>query len=249
MIEAKGLSVGYGRNVVVGDIEASLLPASLTVLIGSNGSGKSTLLRTLSASQPPLSGEVLLDGLSVRRIKSSELARRLAVVLTDRSGGDGLRLEELVAIGRTPYTNLFGRLSEEDKAVVEKSIEAVGLSHKMGRQLQELSDGERQKAMIARALAQDTPTIILDEPTSFLDVSSRFDIMRMLAGLAADTGKSILLSTHDTAAALPMASQVWAIAGGKLSAGTAGELAANGVLDTVFPGMRFDASACDFRII
>lgn len=247
MLKAVGLTVGYGSEPVVSDIDASLQEGGLTVLIGANGSGKSTLLRTLSGAQPPLGGEVLLEGMPVSKISATRLARLLAIVLTDRAGAGGLTVAELVAIGRHPYSGFLGSLSSDDREIIINSLEAVGLASKSHRYIGELSDGERQKAMIARALAQDTEIIILDEPTSFLDVASRFEIMSLLRNLAENYNKAVLLSSHDTAASIPLAHRIWAVENGRLHDGNVTSLASQGILDKVFEGAEFDLSVCDFR--
>lgn len=246
-LEAKNLTVGYRGQAVIKDINTSLDQNEFTVLIGANGSGKSTLIRTLVGAQSPLFGQILVDGVCLKDYSIGELARRLAVVLTDRTGAGGLRVRELVAIGRHPYSSFFGLLSDDDRKAVENALEVVQLSHKSECFVAQLSDGERQKAMIARAIAQETEIIILDEPTSFLDVASRFEIMDLLSTLAHRDGKAILLSTHDTAAAFPFADKLWVVRKGSLFSGTIDELSARGVLNDVFPGIVFDSAKQDFH--
>ena len=207
-LKTVNLTVGYSGREVVSDISGTLPQGEVTVLIGANGSGKSTLLRTLTGAQPALSGRVELDGTDIKDYKPSTLARKLSLVLTDRTGGGGLTVEELVSIGRHPYSGFLGRLSAADREVVGNAIALVGLAHKIGMFVASLSDGERQKAMIARAIAQDTNLIVLDEPTSFLDVSSRFEIMDLLGRLANKEGKTVLLSTHDIAPAMSVATPI-----------------------------------------
>lgn len=246
-LEINNLTVGYGSRQILSGIESTLRKAALTVLIGANGSGKSTLLRTLAGTQRPLEGDIMLDGKSIYTWTSSKLARHISIVCPDRTGGGGLRVNELVAIGRHPYSGFFGQLSDADREVIAGAIHTVGLDDKTDNYVTQLSDGERQKAMIARAIAQETEIIILDEPTSFLDVSSRFDIMKRLVALAHQHGKTILLSTHDTAAALPLADNVWAIADGCLYCGSLGSLAETGIMNKVFPGVEYDTVRLDYR--
>lgn len=247
MLRASGLTVGYSTRPIISNINAELARGELTVLIGANGSGKSTLLRTLCGAQPPLAGNVEIDGSRVDKLSAEKLSRLISIVMTDRVGGGGLTVKELVSLGRHPYSGFFGKMTKEDKAIVEESINILGLSHKSDRYVSELSDGERQKAMISRALAQDTPVIIMDEPTSFLDVSSRFEIMQVLAKRVKEMNRSIILSTHDTSASLPLANCVWAVAEGCLTAGTLDELASVGVMDHIFTGVIYDTHARDFR--
>ena len=251
-LQARNLAIGYRDRTVASAIDCTLRPGSLTVLIGANGSGKSTLLRTITGAQPPLAGAVELDGRDIASYRAAAMARRLALVLTDRTGGGGLRVDELVSIGRHPYSGFLGGLGPDDRRAVSEAIDMVGLAHKRQSFVASLSDGERQKAMIARALAQDTPVIVLDEPTSFLDVSSRFDIMALLSRLSA-AGKTILLSTHDIAPALAVASDIWALtpsAGhtpATLRTGTVESLAADRTLDHIYPCTVFDTTVRDFR--
>ena len=180
VLETHNLNVGYGRRTVLSDVNVRVPEGSFTALIGANGSGKSTLLRTLSGTQAALGGSIWLNGNELSHMRRSNLAKSLAMVLTDRSGGGGLSVGETVEIGRHPYTGLLGRLTEEDRRIVDRSLEAVGMYGMKKRLLGTLSDGERQKVMIARALAQNTPLIILDEPTAFLDVAGRIEITALL---------------------------------------------------------------------
>lgn len=230
------LSVGYRNKPILSDVNLAIPHGQVTMLIGPNGSGKSTLLRTIAGMQPPLAGEVLVSDKAVSRLSVRERAALIAVVLTDREGGGGLTVFEAVSIGRHPYSGAFGHLSPRDREIVNKSIADVGLTHKSGEYLARLSDGERQKAMIARAIAQDTPVIVLDEPTNFLDVAARYDIMALLGKVAAD--KTILLSTHDIAAAASVAHSVYSIKDGKVSQGFAPD---------IFPGVEYIQSVGDFR--
>lgn len=245
-LTTENLTVGYGRSAILSGISVEARPGTFTVLIGANGSGKSTLLRTLSGSQAPLAGSVALDGVDLHRLSVAERARRLAIVLTERTGGGGLRVDELVAIGRHPYSGAFGRLSVADRAAVDEAIEAVGLAHKRSAFVATLSDGERQKAMIARAVAQQTGLIVLDEPTSFLDVAARYEIMHLLAEVAR-SGVAVVLSTHDIAPALTVADRLWVIADGAMHAGSVAEVAASGILDRVYRGVAFNTDYNDFR--
>jgi len=259
MLATRHLDIGYGRRRVLAGLDLELAPGELTVLIGANGSGKSTLLRTLSGAQPPLGGRVLIDGTDVAALTVADRARLMAVVLTDRTGGGGLRVDELVAIGRHRYSGFFGALRPDDRRAVADALVMVGLEHKSAAMVASLSDGERQKAMIARAVAQASPLIVLDEPTSFLDVSARFEVMALLRRLCRECGRTVLMSTHDTAAALDAADRIWAVAmrvevpeadtaasAGVVFSDTVDGLAAAGVLDTVYPGVRFDPARRDF---
>ena len=204
MIELKDLTIGYAQKnntkVVASGINATLHSGRLTCLIGANGIGKSTLLRTLSAFQPPLSGEIYIDSESpipLSTLTDKQLSRLIGVVLTEKPDVQNMTVFELVGLGRSPYTGFWGRLNEDDKEVVKESLRLVGIESLQDRLIQTLSDGERQKTMIAKALAQQTPVIYLDEPTAFLDYPSKVEMLTLLRHLARETGKTIFLSTHD----------------------------------------------------
>lgn len=254
MLALKNLSTGYTpRQPLLRDVSASLPQGSLTVLLGANGSGKSTLLRTLAGVLAPLAGGVYIKGERLAGMRPSHLARLVSLVYTERSDQAGaLTVEQTVALGRQPYTGFFGRLDDADKQIVREAINALGIGHLADRHLATLSDGERQKTMIARALAQQTPVMLLDEPTAFLDVAARLDTMVLLRSLAHDKGLTVLLSTHDVAPALTApADLLWLLPGnGTLEHGTVGELVRNGQLDALFAerGVCFDAHANDFRL-
>ena len=213
VLSASNLSIGYhsGNNAVtvMQDINLQLHSGRLTAMLGRNGIGKSTLLRTIAGAQPSLNGTVLLDGRNINEYSPRELSRQMSLVYTDRTQAGGLTVKQLVSLGRYPHTGFFGRLGKHDRNVVTQSMAAAGIAHKETAFVAELSDGERQKAMIARALAQETPIMLLDEPTSFLDVASRIEVMTLLHRLAHDEHKAILLSTHDIALALSLADELW----------------------------------------
>ena len=213
VLEAHALTIGYrqGRHrekCVQRGLDFSLEAGSLVCLLGPNGAGKSTLLRTLSGMQPALDGELRIQGRLLSSYPERERSRLIGLVLTDKIFAGGLRVRELVALGRHPYVGFFGRLSEEDHRIVDESIRQTGIEAKADSYMAELSDGERQKVMIAKALAQQCPLILLDEPTAYLDVTSRIEIMQLLHRLARQ-GKSILLSTHDIEQALLLADRLW----------------------------------------
>ena len=180
ILKTENLGVGYGRRTILHNINLEVAPGSLTALIGANGSGKSTLLRTLSGAQAPTAGTVSIGGTALCGLGKQKLARRLAMVFTDRTGAGALTVRETVEIGRHPYTGPFGRLGPKDKEAVAEALASVGMETYADRLLGTLSDGERQKVMLARALAQDTPLINLDEPTAILDDAGRLEINRLL---------------------------------------------------------------------
>lgn len=204
------LQCGYpGGKIILRDVNGALRRGALTALLGANGIGKSTLLRTICGVQPALGGEITVEGKPLRSITPRELARTISIVNTDHTGAGGLTVEELVALGRQPFTGFFGRLSSGDRQIVSRALEAVGMQSRRKEFVATLSDGMRQKAMIARALAQTTPIIILDEPTAFLDAASRIETLRLLRELATAQDKAVLISTHDIGQVLPLAADLW----------------------------------------
>lgn len=245
------ISVGYDGKEILSDVNFSLSEGEIAVLIGANGSGKSTLLKTIAGVSQPLYGTIEIDGAPLGTYQRRKLAGLLAVVFTDRSGGGDLTVEECVSLGRLPYTGPLRRLDDSDHTLITSAIKAVGLGDKITRKLATLSDGERQKTMIARALAQQSKLIILDEPTAFLDVSGRYDIMALLRRLASD-GHSIILSTHDIAPAIAVADKLLVIdkSAGQLFAGSKAEIITSGAIDRAFNGsnLRFDDIKGDFTL-
>lgn len=258
ILTTSNLAVGYGAHhrknskIILSDLNLSLPEGTMSLLIGANGSGKSTLLRTLSGAQPPLSGSIAINGHSLDKISIRDRARLLALVYTDRTGGGGLTVSELVALGRQPHTGFIGRLNHDDRQSVTQAMAAVGIDGKANRPIATLSDGERQKAMIARALAQQTPLIVLDEPTAFLDIASRLEIIRLLSNLAKNENKTILLSTHDIASSLPLADRLWIVDAANRSViqGDTDSLISAGTMDRVFPHrpIAFNPALNDFTL-
>ena len=196
-ITTNRLTVGYRGHRVVEDISLSLPCGRLVCLLGPNGAGKSTLLRTLCGFQPPIAGTVTISGSDITTMSAAEVARLVSVVLTDRPLTPSLTAAEMVGMGRAPYTGFWGRLSDDDRRLVSEAMQTVGIAPLATRRMGQLSDGELQKVMIAKALAQHTPVIVLDEPTAFLDYPSKVAVMKTLARLAHDEGKTILMGTHD----------------------------------------------------
>ena len=222
-LRAVGLTTGYRdgkRERIVGeDITASLSSGELTVLLGRNGTGKSTLMRTLVGFQPPLRGRVEIFGKELGSLKRGESAKMVGVVLTEKPVLDNMKMEELVALGRAPYTGFWGVPGKRDREAVDRAIALVGIENLRGRYVSTLSDGERQKVMIAKVLAQETPVIFLDEPTAFLDYPSKVEVMRLLRRLAHEEDKTVFLSTHDLEIAVRMADRFWIMGGRRPAAG------------------------------
>ena len=248
------LSIGYqnkgNEKVVASGLNAAIHRGELTCLLGRNGIGKSTLLRTLSAFQPALDGEVMMDTMSLTTLTDKERSRLIGIVLTEKPDVQNMTIEELVGMGRSPYTGFWGTLDSDDKAIVDEAIRLVGVESLKGRMIHTLSDGERQKVMIAKALAQQTPIIYLDEPTAFLDFPSKVEMMQLLRRLANDEQKTIFLSTHDVELSLQLADCIWLMEPGQLSVGTPRQLADQGVLERFIAhdGIRFDGESLTIHV-
>ncbi len=241
LLAARDLIAGYGgrrRRVVLERVSVELAAGELVAVLGPNGAGKSTLLRTLAGMQPPLGGVVELGGESLAALSPRQRARRIGVVLPERVAPGMLRGADLVALGRYPRTGWSGRLKPQDLEVVERTMRSVGAWHLAGRDVAALSDGERQRLMIARALAQEPRMLILDEPTAYLDLPGRVEVMHLLAQLArADS--AVLISTHDLDLALRNASRVWLLGqDGELRSGTPDELLRAGAFELAFASDR-----------
>ncbi|MBE2998930.1 ABC transporter ATP-binding protein [Nocardiopsis sp. HNM0947] len=217
-------------------VHARARRGELTVLLGANGSGKSTLLRALCGTARPLAGECRVDGASVTGLDPVRRARVLATVLTERDVPPLLSARDLVSLGRHPHTGISGRLGRGDHAVVEWALDAVGVAELAGRRVAELSDGERQRVLTARALAQEPAVLLLDEPTAFLDVPGKVALTGLLRRLARDRGLAVVMCVHDLELALRTADAVWLLDGGALHEGSPAELARNGAIGRAFDG-------------
>ncbi|MDE7070192.1 MAG: ABC transporter ATP-binding protein [Alistipes sp.] len=255
-IEIRDLSIGYRTHrktrQVGSGLDASIRSGELTCLLGANGVGKSTLLRTLTAFQPPLAGEVRIFDRPVGQYRTAELARLLGVVLTEKCDLHNMTVEELVGMGRSPYTGFWGGLGREDLRLIDEAIDRVGIASLRGRMVHTLSDGERQKVMIAKALAQQTPVILLDEPTAFLDYPSKVEIMQLLLRLTREADRTIFLSTHDLELALQIADRIWLMEGERgVTVGTPEDLSLDGSMERFFSrrGIRFDRRIGLFRVV
>ena len=228
IISLSQLSVGYSlSHPVISDINLELKSGQLACLIGENGIGKSTLLKTLTGFLPKLNGSLLLDNRDIESFSQREIARQVSIVLTQKPDVQNLTIEEIIGLGRSPYTGFFGRLRAEDRKVVDDAIATLGIEKLRGRMIQTLSDGERQKVMIAKALAQETPVILLDEPTAFLDFPSKAETFQSLQRMAHERDKLILLSTHDLELAVRFADSLLEVKAGTLKAVSATEVKAS----------------------
>lgn len=254
LLETHHLTVGYTQGkhatAVLSDLDLKLERGQLTALLGRNGAGKSTLLRAITCAARPLEGTITIDGTDLSAMPQRERARIIGLVSTDRIAAGGLTVTELVSLGRQPHTGFLGRLSKEDHQLVNQALRDVGIDHKAHTFMAQLSDGERQKAMIARALAQATPIVVLDEPTAFLDVASRIETMQLLHALAHDHNKAVLLSSHDVSQSLLMADQLWLITHDRhVVCGPTHDLIEAGSMQRLFdnPHIKFNPQILDYQ--
>lgn len=244
------LTIGYPtRQIAVG--HATLHASELVCLLGANGAGKSTLLRTLAGFQPPLAGRIEIDGRDAATYTRAERARQVGVVLTERIEARGMTGRDLVALGRTPHTGFLGTLTPRDHEAVARAISLTGLDALATRQVNEMSDGERQKVMIAKALATETPLILLDEPTAYLDFPTSVATLLLLRRLAHTERRAILLSTHELDLALQLADRLWLLTPQGLTEGTPQELAHSGALADLFPSphLRFNEATMRYEVV
>ncbi|GEL12259.1 iron complex transport system ATP-binding protein [Flavobacterium glycines] len=212
ILQAEQISIGYThkkeQNIVASNIDLKLEKGKLVALIGANGIGKSTLLRTITGIQKTISGTVLLNKKDIHRMNPLALAKNLSVVLTEKLPPSNLSVFELVALGRQPYTNWIGTLTEEDIEKVNQALKLTQIEHLATKRHHEISDGQLQKVLVARALAQDTPLIVLDEPTTHLDLLHKVSLFRLLKKLTQETQKCILFSTHDIDLAIHLSDEM-----------------------------------------
>ncbi|MBQ6581759.1 MAG: ABC transporter ATP-binding protein [Alistipes sp.] len=234
MIRFDNIRLGYGNRTLIENLSATVERGALTALVGRNGTGKSTLLRAIAQLGEVLSGEILLDGRPLQTLAPSEMASMVAFVTTDKVRIANLRCRDVVALGRAPYTNWIGRMQEQDKAIVEQALESVGMSDYADKTMDRMSDGECQRIMIARALAQQTPIILLDEPTAFLDMPNRYELCTLLRRLAHEEQKCILFSTHELDIALSLCDAIALIAPPELHILPTDEMVRSGHIERLF---------------
>ncbi|MHB9054569.1 MAG: ABC transporter ATP-binding protein [Paludibacteraceae bacterium] len=239
ILSAQNLSIGYtkGNNItlVQQSLNLELMRGEMVCLIGPNGSGKSTLLRTLAGIQKPLKGNIVIEETDISELSQHEKALNIALVLTDKVQIENATVKDVVSLGQHPYTHWLGGLTATAREKINESIRMVHLEYKCNHYLNELSDGERQRVMIAKALAQDTPLIFLDEPTAHLDLQNRVEIMLLLHRLAHKTGKGIILSTHELDLALQAADRIWLMSEkDSMKSGVPEDLVLNGIFNAVF---------------
>lgn len=254
ILKAEQLSIGYKtkktETVVASNINFSLQKGQLIGLVGANGIGKSTLLRTLIKVQPALSGSISLNNKDIKTTSNIELAKQLSIVLTEPLTSKNLSVYELVALGRHPYTNWVGNLTEEDTAIINNALEAINISDLKDKRCYELSDGQLQKVMIARALSQDTDLIVLDEPTTHLDMYHKAYILKLLQKLTKDTGKTILFSSHEIDLAIQLCDTMIVMRDNEVICEQPYNLISEGVFDSLFPEdlISFDKTTGSFKV-
>ena len=254
IIQATQLSIGYStkkqQQVVSSSIDIELESGKFVCLLGKNGIGKSTLLRTLSKVQPKLAGELYINGNAIEQLSAQALSKRMSLVLTERIPESNLTVYELIALGRQPYTNWIGTLSKKDKNHIQKAIEQVHIEAIVNKKCDELSDGQLQKVMIARALAQNTELIILDEPTAHLDIHHKLEVFNLLQGLVNELDKTIIISTHEVQLGLQLADELWLMNEDSFNTGTPNELISQGHLERLFSSkfVTFDSKTKQFII-
>ena len=250
MIELRNIRLAFGQRVLMEDASACFTRGTMIALLGRNGTGKSTLLRAITSLGRLQGGSITIDGTPMTDISASELARKIAFVNTERVAIEALTVRNLVSFGRAPYTDWMGRLNCEDERVVEEALRSAGIEAMADRYVDTLSDGEYQRVMIARALAQDTPVILLDEPTSFLDLPNRYELCTLLARLAHDQGKCVIFSTHELDIALSLADSIALVDTPRLIHLTTTEMIASGHIERLFDSehVSFDAKTRSIRL-
>ena len=243
------LKVGYKKNKVLSNIDLVIKSGEVVTILGANGIGKSTLIKTLTGEIPPIGGQVFVAGKPIENYTQKELSKHIAIVTTDKVQAGGLKVIELINLGRHPHTGYFGRLTDKDVQIVRKAMNDVVIAHKENSFLSELSDGERQKVMIARSIAQQTPIIILDEPFSFLDTASRIEILSLLKNICRTDDVGILLSSHDVSQAMRMSDRIVLIDKNReISVGTPNDLIRDNKIQNMFnnPDIIYDQLQSDF---
>lgn len=248
MIELNELTVGYGQRTLLEKVSTRITSGQLVALLGRNGTGKSTLLRAMMGLEKPQTGEIRLQGKNITSLKPEKLARKISFVTTDKVRIANLRCKDVVAMGRAPYTNWIGQLQPEDKTRVDEAMRLVGMSDYAEKTMDQMSDGECQRIMIARALAQDTPVILLDEPTAFLDLPNRYELCLLLQKLAQEEGKCILFSTHDLDIALSLCDSIMLIDNPQLYSLSTPEMVASGHIERLFRNESVTFDAQEMRV-
>jgi len=254
ILEAKNLTVGYAdggkTNNILTSINLCLDEGKMIAVIGVNGSGKSTLLRSLTGVQEVLKGQVYIQGIDSRKLNPKELASKMSLVLTNQPISKNLSVYELISLGRHPYTNWLGINSPNDKKIILKALQQVGLQDLRDKKCDELSDGQLQKVLLARAIAQDTPLIILDEPTTHLDMYHKAQVLHLLKDVCLQTKKTVIFASHELNLAIQLCDEIVLINNGKAYQGSPQELIDSGDFNQLFPQdlIEFDQSSRSFRV-
>jgi len=252
-IEIENLSVGYKQRsadeILLSEVNSSVRKGELIAVIGRNGTGKSTLIRTLSGLQDPLSGTILLDGNDHKSFTVVERAKKISFVSTEIVQLNHMRVFELVALGRHPYTGWLGNMNPADREIISKAIDAVGLQSKAEEFMNQISDGERQRAMIARALAQNTSILLLDEPTAFLDILHRHELVHLLYSLTRKEGKTIIFSSHDLQIAMNVADRIWLLNDREMIQGAPEDVMLSGHLSMIYDGENYQFDEKNINLI
>lgn len=254
VLNSDNLTIGYAINkqksIIAKDINISLEKGKFVCLLGKNGIGKSTLLRTISKIQPALLGDLFIENKRIESYSAQVLAQKMSLVLTERIPESNLTVYELIALGRQPYTNWIGSITEHDEAYIQQAIEWVNIESLQLNKCDELSDGQLQKVMIARALAQNTEIIILDEPTAHLDIHHKVEVFNLLQSLVRDLGKTVITSTHEVQLALQLADTLWLMTEENFASGNTQVLIDNGRLEMLFSSdlVQFDSKTKQFIV-
>lgn len=255
VIEINDLEIGYSlkknqKNILFKNINLTANSGELIALVGKNGVGKSTLLRNIAGLQEPFNGDIILNNKSIKKYKRSEFARLVSFVSTEIVNVSNLKVFDLVALGRFPHTNWMGKLQTKDIVSSNDAIEMVGMKSYLNKNVNEISDGERQRVMIARTLAQDTKVIVLDEPTAFLDLPNKYEIVHLLNNLSKTENKTVIFSTHDLNIAIQEADKIWLMLDDEIVEGASEDLILNETFDKLFEksNLNFDKIKGDFRM-
>ncbi len=247
---AKNLRIGYPNKDLVNDIHFEANSGDFIVLIGKNGEGKSTLLKTLAQIISPISGELFIDGQSVKELSPSQIAKKIAIVLTTKPEIE-LQVNEILQLGRHAFTNFYDKLTENDLKIINEIANLVDIKHLMNQSISELSDGEQQKVMIARALVQETPIILLDEPTTHLDLENKALILKLLKKISKEQGKLVIFSTHELNLSLPIVDKLWLINQKKLTEDSICKNTISSQITNLFnnKNIRYDSDCHTFKLI
>lgn len=250
MIELHDITLGYGSRTLIEGVETRFERGSMIALLGRNGTGKSTLLRAIARLQEVMKGVIMVEGKPLAELSQAELARLVSFVTTERIDVEALTAYDLVAIGRSPYTGWMGRLTDKDHEAIKRAMVIAGVQHMAERRVSTMSDGECQRVMIARALAQDTPIILLDEPTAFLDLPNRYELCTLLGRLAHDENKCVIFSTHELDIALSLADSIALVDSPRLVHLPTKEMIVSGNIERLFDSdyVSFDAENHSIRL-